>query len=300
MVVYICRFGKADPHLLTFLDLQPIALLWHAVEIKCSKVEGVLFNSVMPTNVIHVLQYLHLCEFHHKIREERRKETGQEVVFMNSLPVDEAEKVSCALQFSCCFAVFCSGPSKNTGTLESLLTDDLKHMRFIWEHCITVLYFEAGTVEWLDCNTGKWKMIWIWMMAGYEWGMVKKSLQILLFLSFKNLVFREKITRILGWEEEQVDGYSCTGKNLQVVVLAHLPDHLIFPPASWLPEGISKCYQQPQVEELSPTSFCIFLYCSRGWKACSCYIQRDQQGNRVCLLKTTLQMCRFHFMVILG
>lgn len=63
-----------------------------------------------------------------------------------------------ALQLSSCFADFCSGPPKNTGILNSVLTNDLKHMWFIWEQCIPVLYFEAGTADWLDCDTRKLKI----------------------------------------------------------------------------------------------------------------------------------------------
>lgn len=49
MVVYI-QIWKSRLHLLMVLEPW-FSLLWHAVEIKCSKVEGV-FNSVMPTKYV--------------------------------------------------------------------------------------------------------------------------------------------------------------------------------------------------------------------------------------------------------
>lgn len=41
---------------------------------KVNKVEGAVFNKVMLANVIQVLQYLRLREFHHEMREERRED----------------------------------------------------------------------------------------------------------------------------------------------------------------------------------------------------------------------------------
>lgn len=73
MVVSTWGFGKPDPICLSFLTYNRLlSALTSSLNEKSNKVEGVLFNNAIPANVMQVLQYLHLGEFHHKMREERR------------------------------------------------------------------------------------------------------------------------------------------------------------------------------------------------------------------------------------
>lgn len=84
------------------------------------------------------------------------KKTGQEVIFIHSLPVEEAEKVR---PFNCLLVLLAAvvGPPKYRDLkfcIDRWLKTHVIYLRAL-HNCSL---FEAGAAEWLDCGTRKWKI----------------------------------------------------------------------------------------------------------------------------------------------